>query len=104
MATRAQIEAVVVTALEKMVDTNTGAAKFSFALVPSKSLRDGGLGLTWNGWHANLGAFLQLLPNQKPYSKLVVDVRWVDDTYTKDLRSFRYQTVERLLLHEAYGV
>jgi hypothetical protein len=104
MAARADIEAVVVEALEKMVERNTSAPRFSFALVPSKPLADNGLGLSWNGWHANLKAFLALLPASKPYSKLIVDVMWVDETYTKDLRSFRYQTVERLLLHQAYNV
>ena len=104
MTSKKQIENAVIQAMTQMIEKKT-RAPFSFALVPSKRLADGGLGATWPAWHALLVDLAKdFLPSSRPYSGLKVDVMLVDTTYNKDLRSLRYWLVERLLLIEKHGV
>jgi hypothetical protein len=104
MLTRSEIEGEVVKALERLVNEYTSAPNFSFALVPSKRLNDGGLGMKWNGWHASLHTFASLLPRKKPYTRLIIDVMLVEDTFNKNLQSLRYWAVERLVLIGKHNV
>jgi len=96
------IERHVVKAIQEMVTEDTSAT-FSYSLVPSKRLSDGGLGVSWNGWHAMLGSLKNRMPAAQPYRSLVIDVLLVETTFTKELRSLRYWLVKQLLLIEKHG-
>jgi hypothetical protein len=88
-----------------MVLGDTGVTTFSWMLVPSKPLGDGGLGAGWNAWHILLDRLRpHYFPQQLPYSRLVTDVILVDTTLSKDLRSLRYKLTERLVLIGRHGL
>lgn len=103
MAEKQEIENAVTAAIKAAISEETSAT-FSWGLVPAKRLSDGGLGATWNGWRAIVGTVISNLPDEHPYSSLVIDVVLVDETYTKTLHTLRNRLVERLLLIDRYGV
>lgn len=98
-----EIEEVVGQAIADMVDQET-SAEFSWSLVPSKELSDGGLGVGWNAWHALLDDLKSRhLSKSPPYSKLVIDNLLVDTTLDKNLRTLRSEVVKRMKLARDRG-
>jgi hypothetical protein len=101
---RGDIEFEVGKALKTMVNTDVKVT-FSYALVPSKSKSDGGLGAGWNAWRILLNNVVNHhLPKKHPYSKLKIDVMLVDESHTKDLRSARYGLTQRLVLIDEHKI
>lgn len=93
-----EIEEAVGQAIADMVEQET-PAEFSWSLVPSKELSDGGLGVGWNAWHALLDDLKSRhLLRKAPYSKLVIDDLLVDTTFDKNLRTVRSEVVKRVKL------
>ncbi len=101
---RAQIEREVGDGLRAMVLAETPQETFSFSIVPSKSIAQGGLDASFNRWRALLVRLRDdHLPQRQPYSDLQIDVILVDKTLNKNLRSARYQITERLVLTQEHA-
>lgn len=101
---RAQIERDVGDGLRQLVLQDTAQTRFTFSIVPSKSIASGGLEVSFNGWRALLNRLKDNhLPQGRPYSDLLIDVILVDKTLEKDLRSARYQITERLALTKMHA-
>ena len=96
--TRDDVARDVERALLALIEKET-AATFSYSIVPSKPLGDGGLGAEWTAWHALLIKFrTTYLPKRPAYESWFPDPLLVNDTVDKQLRSTRYQIIKRLWL------
>jgi len=92
-----EIEEVVGDAIQKLVDEETGAPRFSWSLTPSKEISDGGLGVRIGRWKALLEDLKsKYLPQWLPYSKIAIDDALADATLDKNIRSTLREVVKRV--------
>ena len=84
-------------ALRKLVAEQFPGVDFSYSLVPSKSITEGGFGASWNGWRALLNNLKDTHLRKRPsYRKFDVGPKLVDDTLSKELTSAKIQIRNRL--------
>lgn len=101
---RSDIEEVVGRAIQDVILAKTDVTKFTWTIVPSKSLLQDGAGLGWNAWHHVLHDLVaDHLPKRRPYTALTVGPLLVRDSFNKNLRSLRYALTERLIAIDAIG-
>lgn len=94
-----EVEEVVGAAIQRLVDEETGAPSFSWSLIPSKELSDGGLSVRFGRWKALLDDLRsKYLPQRPPYSKIVIDDVLADATLDKNLRTTQREVVKRVKL------
>jgi hypothetical protein len=94
-----EVEEVVGDAIQRLVDEETGAPSFSWSLIPSKELSDGGLSVRFGRWKALLDDLQsKYLPQRPPYSKIAIDDVLADATLDKNLRTTQREVVKRVKL------
>ena len=106
MASKEEQEQVIIDAMKRMVTSVTnGAITYKARLVPSAPLSKDGLERTWQGWHLALRKMLDSLHDEGlPYSELVLDVRLVEETYSRTLHTLRNRLIEQLDLIDEHKV
>ena len=94
------IESVVRDALQELVESESDVDEFSWSLIPSKRLAEGGLGLQLNAWWIFLFKLRdEYLPQEHPYSELPVDENdrtLAEKTHNKELEDISYDLTKIL--------